>query len=134
PSLETLIWDFLLWEPTPITRVSTLVETLGPLARMLREEIVLALKEERRLRKANPDISRTHTPFLGSLSDWRAMLFPNATNAEFADGFAQTVVFALVTALSENIDLKDRSLRSIAESIEISHSLLGRSLSVLTEY
>src|SRR5699024_1797218 len=73
-------------------------------------------------------------PFIGLKRDWRASLYPNATDEEFADGFAQTVVFALVIALSDGMDFNNIQLRDIAEGLQSKHSLLGRSLDLLTEH
>src|SRR5699024_11541703 len=60
----------------------------------------------------------SYYPFIGLKRDWRASLYPHATDEEFADGFAQTVVFALVVALSEGISFTTASLRDIATRSE----------------
>lgn len=131
-SLELLLSSFLRWEPLPILSVSKLVNTLAPLAVMLREEVALAITAERRAVKQGAD--KTHQPFLGVAQDWRALLFPQATDAEFADGFAQTVVFALVLALSDGIELNSGSLQIVAQQLDKHYSLLGRALTLLTEH
>lgn len=130
--LEMVINSFLRWEPTPVTSVTTLVETLSPLARMLREEVRLALTAERRAinRGANPALQ----PFLGIAKDWRALLFPRADDAEFADGFAQTVVFALMLAVSEDVEVGTTTLHDISLRLEGEHTLMGKSLDLLTQH
>ncbi|PRY47818.1 N-6 DNA methylase [Knoellia remsis] len=130
--LELVFSDFLRWSPTIITTVSRLVETLAPLARLLREEVQDALTEERRAQRAGADPSSL--PFLGIRADWRRLLFPQATDAEFSDGFAQTVVFALLLALDEGIDLVNLSLHDVAQRLEANHTLMGRTLNLLTEH
>lgn len=130
--LELVLNAFLEWSPTPITSVARLVDTLAPLARLLREEVHDALRAERRAMSNNADSAVM--PFTGIKADWRRLLFPQATDAEFSDGFAQTVVFALLLALSEGIDLEHLSLHDIAKQLESHHTLMGRSLNLLTEH
>ena len=132
PRFELLVNSFLEWHPVPITSVSKLVSNLAPLARMLREEVKLALQAERRAIKAGK--SPEDQPFLGVARDWRAMLFPNATDAEFADGYAQTVTFALLLAVSDEIDLTATSLHDVAQQLQAHHSLMARALDLLTEH
>ena len=47
----------------------------------------------------------------------QAMLYPRSTDEEFADGFAQTVVFSLVIALSEGQDLSGKNIADIAQEL-----------------
>lgn len=130
--LELLIRSFLQWDPPPITSVGKLVETLAPLARLLREEVRLALKAERRAIRAGGDPMRQ--PFLGISKDWRALLFPQATDDEFSDGFAQTVVFALLLAVSDGIEISVNTLHDVAVRLEGHYTLMGRALDLLTEH
>lgn len=130
--LELVLRDFLTWKPQAITSISRLVDTIAPLALLLREEVKLAIAAEKRaIRAGSP---REIQPFLGVARDWRALLFPGATDDEFADGFAQTVVFALVIALSDGIALDGTSLAKIAKDLETHYGLLGRALDLLTEH
>ena len=61
--MELLLRAFLQWEPTPITSVTKSVDTLAPLARLLREEVRLALQAERRAINGGAD--PLNQPFLG---------------------------------------------------------------------
>lgn len=132
PSFGTLLNHFLQWQPIPITSVARLVSTLAPLARMLREEVKLALLSERRAsRLRSPEEER---PFTGLAKDWRAMLFPQATDEEFADGYAQTVTFALLLAVADGIDVATSSLHDISKNLQAHHTLMGRALNILTEH
>ena len=133
PEFETMLTSFLGWGPTPITSITRLVDTIAPLAALLREEVLESLKANRRHAKSTGR-PEAHYPFIGLKRDWRASLYPHATDEQFADGFAQTVVFALVVALSEGISFTTASLRDIASGIQSQHSLLGRSLDLLTEH
>lgn len=131
-SLAAMLGSFLEWEPLPITTASRLVDVIAPLAAMLREEVGLAILAEKRAQRGGVHLDLL--PFTGVAQDWRALLFPNATDAEFADGFAQTVVFALVLAVSDGIDLTKTSLADIAKTLEQHYSLMGRALDLLTEH
>ena len=133
PELDTVLSSFLSWTPTPITTATRLVDTIAPLAALLREEVLESLQANRRNAKATGREENSY-PFIGLKRDWRASLYPNATDEEFADGFAQTVVFALVIALSDGMDFNNIQLRDIAEGLQSKHSLLGRSLDLLTEH
>lgn len=56
-------------------------------------------------------------PFRGLARDWRALLFPDASDAVFADGYAQTVTFALLLARTRGITLTgSRCTRSAPSS------------------
>lgn len=130
--MELVLGTFLQWTPVPITSVQKLVETLAPLARLLREEVRDALSQERRSTRglSNPEV----TPFRGIAKDWQRLLFPQATDEEFADGFAQTVVFALLLALSDGIELGQSPIREVAKKLEGHHTLMGKALNLLTEH
>lgn len=133
-SLSALLAAFLSWEPSPIRNVIQLTTTLAPLATMLREEVLAAVRGERKEKRGDPSLQPASLPFTGLASDWRSMLYPRATDSEFADGFAQTVVFALVVALSEGVELSTTSLTDVAKKLQPHHGLLGRSLALLTNY
>jgi hypothetical protein len=131
PSLETLVSDFLRWSPSPITSVSALVRAIAPLTRLLRGEVLDQLAREERAIAAGED--PLDQPFRGLAADWRALLFPDADDARFADGYAQTVTFALLLARSEGVDLTANSLHEIGERLGKGHSLMGRALQLLTD-
>ncbi len=131
PSFQQLLSDFLAWQPVRIRTVGKLVESIAPLTRLLKEQIHEGLQEERRRVKAGAD--KDDQTFLGLLSDWRSTLFPLATDPEFADGFAQTITFALLLAQTEGIDLRSKSLHEIGKALDAhEHSLMGKSLQTLT--
>lgn len=119
PSLLALIVDFLTWEPTPPANAKKLAEVSARLCRLLRDEVV----EQMRLGERS----------LALLADdWRALLFPNATDAQFADGYAQAVTFGLLIARAFDIPL-DGGLDLAALRLKRSDSLIGTALSLLTE-
>lgn len=131
-ALEALLTNFLRWKPATITSVYALVRAIAPLTRLLRGEVLDQLAEERRSVAQGAD---EHVqPFLGLARDWRALLFPTATDEVFADGYAQAVTFALLLARTEGIELTG-SLHEIGTTLGAAdHSLMGRALQLLTDH
>lgn len=141
PSLQGMLQNFLFWEPTPITSADKLVKTLAPLAVLLREEVYLGLKTQQK----NHSSAKKHAKsqgyddpvppeLVGLYADWRATLSPGAEKQEFADSFAQTVVFALVVAISEGLELNIGTLHRLANRLRSNHGLLGNALNLLTDH
>jgi hypothetical protein len=128
---ETLLTDFLRWRPAPITSVGALVRAVAPLTRLLRGEVQDQLASERRAVKMGAE--EEAQPFLGLARDWRAMLFPQADDGTFADGYAQAVTFALLLARTHDISLAGASLHEIGQKLRAEHSLMGRALQLLTD-
>lgn len=129
--LELLLTDFLRWRQTPITSVGALVRQVARVTRLLRGEVIDQLAAERKAIAAGAD--EYAQPFTGLARDWRAMLFPQATDATFADGYAQTVTFALLLARSEGIDVNGQSLHEVGAALGHEHSLMGKALQLLTD-
>jgi hypothetical protein len=129
--LEKLLTEFLRWKPVPITSVGALVRAVAPLTRLLRGEVVDQLAAERKAVAAGAD--RYAQPFTGLARDWRALLFPHASDAAFADGYAQSVIFALLLARTEEIDLAGQPMHEIGTALGADHSLMGKALQLLTD-
>jgi hypothetical protein len=127
---ETLLRDFLDWKPAPIRRLGPLVRAIAPLTRLLRAEVADQLRiESERIAQGK---ERWDQPFTGLADDWRRMLFPDADDDTFANGYAQTVSFALLLAKSEKIAL-DLPLNEVGQRLGAAHhSLMGRALQLLT--
>jgi len=51
---------------------------------------------------------------------------------EFADGYAQSVTFALLLARTEGIEFAGKTVDGITHALGKTHSLLGKALAVLT--
>ncbi|WP_371787321.1 N-6 DNA methylase [Streptomyces albidoflavus] len=130
-SFETLLRDFMLWKPAPITTVSALVQAVAPLTRLLRGEVLDQLEIENR--NVALGANEEDQPFIGLSRDWRRLLFPSASDEIFADGYAQTVTFALLLAKTERLELAGASLHEIGDGLGSHHSLMGRALQLLTE-
>jgi N-6 DNA Methylase len=128
---EKLLGDFLRWKPAPITNVSTLVRAIAPLTRLLRGEVLDQLEIEKRALAVGGELFSQ--PFSGLAQDWRGLLFPSASDDQFADGYAQTVSFALLLARIRGIDLSAEPLHEVGAKLGASHSLMGRALQLLTD-
>ncbi|CAN5858007.1 hypothetical protein BH23GEM5_BH23GEM5_16730 [soil metagenome] len=118
-ALQALFEDFFRWEPTPPRDAKQLAEISARLCRLLREEVTeqLALK----------------SPALTALAlDWRKLLFPDATNAQFADGYAQAVTFGMLMARAREIHL-GTGLDQVAKQLGRTNSLIGTALRLLTD-
>jgi len=123
PGLARTLSAFLRWTPVAPRSLKQLVNSVAGLCRMLRDEVTEALVQE----------AQTHGPFTRLASDWRALLFPDADDKQFADGYAQTVTFALLLARVEGIDFTGQPVSEIARLLGKGHSLMGKALSVLTD-
>lgn len=126
-----LMAKFLGWGPLTITSVGALVRSVAPLTRALRGEVLDQLAAEKR--KVGAGADEQLQPFLGLARDWRALLFPSASDRTFADGYAQTVTFGLLLARTADIDLKGRGLHEVGNLLGKEHSLIGKALQLLTD-
>ena len=141
-ALAAFFLNFLRWAPSPITSADQLVGTLAPLAALLREEMLLGLAVQEKTYKADQTKAKKKgeedfvipPPLVGLRKDWRDTLAPSTSNEEFADSFAQTVVFSLVVALSEGHDLSLETFSTMAGRLRSQHGLLGNALGLLTEH
>lgn len=116
--LHTLIIDFLSWEPTVPTEPKALAEMLAPLCGLLRTDVLIA---------AERDDSALHR----LCAEIRDYLFPHATDAEFADIYAQTLTYALLLArLMGEVDL---IAAHAADRLDSGHGLLAQTLRILTQ-
>ncbi len=118
-SLPVIIESFLRWEPTPPRSVKELAQVSARLCRLLRDEVTEQLAR--------------HSEALTALAaDWRKLLFPEATDERFADGYAQAVTFGLLMARAKKIPLSS-GLQSVAAELTKSNSLIGAALRLLTD-
>ncbi len=129
-AIAELLRDFLAWEPLiPTDRQGRLhlqgfADLLAPLCRMLRDDVTDALRDADALREAG-------SPLAQLARDWRELLFPAASDAQFADAYAQTVTFALLLGRSEGAD--PLTLANAVQQLGAQHNLLSRALQVLTD-
>ena len=117
--LGDLLQTFFSWQPIAPATARQLAETLAPLARLLRRDVLAALDNER---SAVAQLRR----------DWQSTLFANADPPQFADAYAQTLTYALLLARLDGLaavgaDLAQDLLR------ERGHTLLADVLRTLAD-
>ncbi len=123
-AVDRLLRNFLSWEPIiPTDRQGKIdlkgfAKMLAPLCRNLRSDVTDALRD-------------TSSPLVQLAKDWRQLLFPDASDDQFADAYAQTVTFALLLGRSEGAD--PLTLDNAEKALAAEHSLLSRALQVLTD-
>jgi hypothetical protein len=118
-TLLRLVADFLSWAPQPPTSAKALAQTSARLCRLLRDEVL-------------EEMAAGHGSLQHLKDDWRKLLFPEASDAQFADGYAQAVTFGLLMARAFEIPLKD-GVELAAIKLKKTNTLIGTALNVLTE-
>jgi hypothetical protein len=118
-TLLPLISDFLRWAPIPPKTAKQLAQVSARLCRLLRDEVI------EQMTLGSPALT-------GLAHDWRALLFPQADDAQFADGYAQAVTFGLLVARAQDISLLGGT-EMAAQELKKSNSLIGTALRLLTE-
>ena len=119
PELMALFSAFYGWNPLPPRTPKQLAETTARLCRLLRDEVT-------------EQLARKATGLTSLAEDWRKLLFPAATDEEFADGYAQAVTFGLLMARARKISLA-HGIDDAAKTLRQSNSLIGSALRLLTE-
>ena len=119
PGLLGLFENFLRWEPIPPRSAQELAHVAARLCRLLRDEVAEQLARQ--------------CPALTSLAaDWRKLLFPEASDKTFADGYAQAVTFGLLMARAKGIRLAG-GFEQVARELAQTSSLIGAALKLLTD-
>ncbi len=118
-SLLALFDNFLKWQPIAPRDAKQLAEISARLCRLLRDEVT------EQLTIGSPALTALAT-------DWRKMLFPDASDAQFADGYAQAVTFGMLVARARDIQLSS-GLDVVARRLGPTNSLIGSALRILTD-
>ena len=118
-TLLLLISDFLRWTPISPKTAKQLAEVSARLCRLLRDEVI------EQMALGNPGLT-------GLAQDWRKLLFPQADDVQFADGYAQAVTFGLLVARARDIPLSGGT-EMAAQELRKTNSLIGTALRLLTE-
>ena len=118
-TLLPLVSDFLRWAPIPPKTAKQLAEVSARLCRLLRDEVI-------------EQMSLGSKGLTALATDWRKLLFPQADDAQFADGYAQAVTFGLLVARARGISLA-KGTDSAAQELRKTNSLIGTALRLLTE-
>lgn len=119
PALLPIIADFLQWNPVAPRTAKKLAEISARLCRLLRDEVT-------------EELARGGVALSALATEWRSLLFPQASDAEFADGYAQAVTFGLLVARARNIPLINGIDRAALE-LRKSSSLIATALRLLTD-
>lgn len=109
---------FSSWTPVVPLKPKDLAEFLAPYCRLIRGEVEEALENSK-------------SPLQSLKKEIKNLLFPEATDRQFADAYAQTVIFALLLAKLEGANALD--LNDAYRVLESHHLLLSRSLQFLTD-
>ena len=117
--LDSLLKDFLNWEPITPTTAEGLAEFLAPLARILRDEVKKALT-----RYVDPQ-----SPLRRLEKEWSVLLFPDSDDAQFADAYAQTLTYALLLAKFEGAENLHPNFASY--TLQGEHALLAQAIGLL---
>jgi hypothetical protein len=118
-TLLPLITDFLQWAPIPPNTAKKLADVSARLCRLLRDEVI------EQMAIGNAGLTALAT-------DWRKLLFPQADDAQFADGYAQAVTFGLLVARARDISLA-KGIDNAARELRKTNSLIGTALRLLTD-
>jgi Type ISP C-terminal specificity domain/N-6 DNA Methylase len=118
PGLMALFEGFLRWNPIPPRSAKELARTVALLCRLLRDEVT-------------EQIGLGSEALTSLAADWRKLLFPEATDERFADGYAQAVTFGLLMARAKKITLAT-GMGAVAEELSKTSTLIGAALQLLT--
>jgi hypothetical protein len=116
--LFQLFANFTSWTPIVPDKSKALAAFLAPFCQLIREDVLDALTD------ASSSIQTLKREI-------KQLLFPEADDAQFADAYAQTIVFALLLARMEGADVLN--LSDAYGRLESHHLLLSRSLNFLTD-
>lgn len=121
-ALFVLLADFLGWQPVVPASMEGLAKLLAPLCRLLRDEVLDAMANKKSaLRRL--------------AGDWRQVLFPEASDSQFADAYAQTLTYALLLARLDPATKESGMLTAsrASDALEAGHELLAQALRILTD-
>lgn len=117
--LVTLFGAFLQWKPIPPRSVKDLATMSARLCRLLRDEVA-------------EQLALDSPVFKGFAKDWRNMLFPDASDERFADGYAQAVTFGLLMARAQGVSLSN-GFAPVIKALKGAGSLIGSAIQLLVD-
>lgn len=117
-AFSAFIQTFFTWKVVTPTTPQGLAALLAPLARLFRQEVAEALA----VKGSNIENAR---------DIWKQTLFPNATDEQFADIYAQTVTYALLLAKLDGADVLNSA--DIVKTLKKGHELLSSALKIMTD-
>ena len=113
---RTLLTDFLHWSPVAPKSAKDLADFLAPLTAVLRDEVKLALANQ------VEDV-------VALANEWRRVFFASSDDSEFADGYAQTLTYALLLAQFEGAASLERD--DAVRQLRGDHGLLSAALTLI---
>ena len=119
-----LLQSFLCWQPQQPRELRDMIKIAAGLCQLLRDEVRDTLRLERG--------GDAKALFTAHLADWQEWLFPDLSDDEFADAYAQTITFGLLLARREGVIFEGLEIPDIGEKLAKRHMLVGRALSILT--
>ena len=117
--LTDLFETFFAWNPIAPKTAPELATLSARLCRLLRDDVTEAL-------------ARRSDALTTLAKDWRDLLFPSASDEQFADGYAQAVTFGLLMARARGISVGG-SLHAVSSALQPTSSLIGTALQLLTD-
>lgn len=117
-AFSAFVQTFFAWKVITPTTPQGLAALLAPLARLFRQEVAEALA----VKGSNIENAR---------DIWKQTLFPNATDEQFADIYAQTVTYALLLAKLDGADVLNSA--EAVKTLKKGHELLSSALKLMTD-
>lgn len=117
-NLQSLISEFMKWEPVVPISAKHLAEVLAPICRLIRTEV-------------NEVLERDISSLKSLMHDWRDLLFPILPPEQFSDAYSQTLVFALLLAKVNGGNVLDWN--SASRVLERTYTLLSKAIVLLTD-
>lgn len=118
-NLIDLFASFYDWTPIAPAKPQQLARTAARLCRLLRDQVV-------------EQLGRKEARLIGLKADWGKLLFSDADDKEFADGYAQAVTFGLLMARARDIALGE-TIEPAAKALRKTNTLIGSALALFTE-
>lgn len=149
-ALDGLLRRFLGWKPYSVSTPRQLARVLAPLARLLRDRVAELLERDEFTEKMTASARKTHFAKKGTQLSAVGLVFKqwdetlvgtgNMTPADFADGYAQTVAYALLLKqlTGQNGDQLEQNYPLLAEVLQSAtskrvRSEIGDALSMLEQ-
>jgi hypothetical protein len=118
-ALLLLFESFLSWAPCAPRDAKQLAHVSAKLCRLLRNEVA-------------EQVAAKNSTLTRLAKDWRKVLFPAASDDQFADGYAQAVTFGMLLSRARNIPLSDGLIQAGQELGKQGQTFMGTALLALT--
>lgn len=126
--LKTLLTDFFNWQPIIPQNPKELAKYLAPIARSLREDVLRALDEERK--QQSQDLGEEiDQPFNRLKEEWSRVFFRTndahtLDDKEFADAYAQLLVYGFLLGQMERPKQGPSSLEEVLDALQGEYGVL----------